>query len=122
MLPYFWYILKVIICSCILFGYYWLFLRNKIFHQYNRFYLLSTMGLSLLLPLLKINFWQQSTEANGAIRVLRAVSVGDEYMNTVVVTAQKSFWNFQNLYLLLYWFVSLVFLFALVRTIYIIRT
>ena len=122
MLPYFWYLLKVIICSGILLGYYWLFLRNKIFHQYNRFYLLMAMGLSLLLPLLKINFWQQHTETNGAILVLRAVSVGDEYMNSVVISAQKSFWNFQNLYPLLYWLVSLVFVFVLLRTLYIIRT
>jgi N-acetylmuramoyl-L-alanine amidase len=79
------------------------------------------MGLSLLLPLLKINFWQQGAENNQAIRVLRAVSVGDEYMNNIVITANSSSWNFQNMYPLVYWLVSLVFFFVLVRTLFIIR-
>ena len=119
MLPYFWYLLKVIICSGILFGYYWVCLRNKIFHQYNRFYLLASIGLSLLLPLLKINFWQ-GPQQNQAVRMLRAVSVGDEYMNDIVVST-KSHWSFEQLYPLVYWLVCLTFLFVLLRTLFIIR-
>jgi hypothetical protein len=122
MLPYFWYLLKVIICSGILFGYYWLFLRNKIFHQYNRFYLLAAMSLSLLLPLLKINFWQPATEQNQAIRVLQAVSEGDEYVSTIVIPARGSNWSFEQLYPLVYWLISIIFLVVMLRTIYLIRT
>lgn len=118
MLPYFWYLLKVMICSGILFGYYWLFLRNKIFHQYNRFYLLAAMCLSLLLPLLKINFWQPAATQNQAIRVLQAVSVGDEYM---VIASQKSNWSFQQVYPLAYWLISLIFFVVMLRTIYLIH-
>jgi len=114
--------LKVMICSGILFGYYWFFLRNTIFHRYNRFYLLAAMSLSLLLPLLKINFWQPATETNQAIRVLQAVSVGDEYMNSIVLTAQKSNWNVEQLYPVVYILVSLIFFFVLLRTLYLIRT
>lgn len=121
MLPFYWYLLKVIICSGILLGYYWFFLRNKLFHRYNRFYLLLAMGLSMLLPLIKINFWQQDSQTNGAIRVLQAVSDGDAYMNTVVLSSQKNNWNLQTLYPLLYWLVSLVFVLALLRTLYLIR-
>lgn len=121
MLPYYWYLLKVIICSGILLGYYWLFLRNKLFHRYNRFYLLLAMGLSMLLPLIKINFWQQDLQTNSAIRVLQAVSDGDAYMNTVVLSSQKNNWDFETLYPILYWLVSLVFVLALLRTLYIIR-
>ncbi|MBK8494711.1 MAG: hypothetical protein IPL50_06560 [Chitinophagaceae bacterium] len=109
------------ICSGILFGYYWFFLRNKIFHRYNRFYLLVAMSLSLLLPLLKINFWQPVTEPNQAIRVLQAVSVGDEYMNSIVLTAQKSNWNVDQLYPVVYILVSLIFFFIMLRTLYLIR-
>lgn len=116
MIPYFWYMLKVIICSGILFGYYWIFLRNKIFHQYNRFYLLAAMVLSLLLPLLKINFWQEGAQTNQAINVLRAVSAGDEYVNNVVIGSGNSYWNLQNLYPLIYWSVSLLFLMIMLRT------
>jgi len=123
MLPYFWYILKVIICSGILFGYYWLFLRNKIFHQYNRFYLLSAIILSLLLPMVKIGFWQQNdTPQASVIKVLQAVSAGDEYMSNVVITANKSGWSFHQLYPLLYWMISVVFFFMLVKTLFAIRS
>ncbi len=122
MLPFFWYLLKVIICSGILFGYYWLFLRNKIFHRYNRFYLLAAMSLSLLLPLLKINFWQHATDSNQAIRLLQAVSVGDEYMNNIVLTAKKSNWSIEQLYPVVYLLVSLIFLFVMLRTLYLIHT
>jgi len=122
MLPFFWYLLKVIICSGILFGYYWLFLRNKIFHQYNRFYLLATMALSLILPLLKINFWHQDAQNNQAIRILSVVSAGDEYMNSILITAHKTNWSFEQLYPLVYWLVSGIFLFVLIRTLYLIRT
>ena len=122
MLPFFWYMLKVIICSGILFTYYWLFLRNKIFHGYNRFYLLASMLLSLLLPLLKINFWQPATEVNQAIRVLQAVSVGDDYMTNMVVTTQRSNWSLDQLYAMVYWLVSIIFLLVMLRTLFLIRT
>lgn len=122
MLPFFWYLLKVMICSGILFGYYWFFLRNKIFHQYNRFYLLAAMSLSLILPLLKINFWQPASQQNQAIRVLRAVSDGDEYMSNIVITAQKTSWSLEQLYPVIYLLVSFIFLFIMLRTLYLIRT
>lgn len=120
MLPVFWYLLKVIICSGILFGYYWFFLRNKIFHQYNRFYLLTTIALSLIFPLLKINFWQHASQHNQAIRVLRAVSDGDEYMTNIVITAQKNNWSPGQLYSLVYLIGSAIFLLLMLRTIYLI--
>ncbi len=120
MLPFSWYMLKVIICSGILFGYYWFFLRNKIFHQYNRFYLLAAMSLSLLLPLLKINFWQPAAAQNQAIRVLQAVSVGDEYMSSMLISTQKSNWSFEQVYPLVYWLISILFFVVMLRTIYLI--
>ncbi len=122
MLPFFWYMLKVMICSGILFAYYWLFLRNKIFHHYNRFYLLASLVLSLLLPLLKINFWQPSDQANHAIRVLQAVSVGDEYMSNMVISTQQSNWSFTSFYTMIYWLVCLIFLLVMLRTLLLIRT
>lgn len=48
------YILQMIACSGILYGYYHLFLRNNRFHQYNRFYLLVIIVASAVLPLVKI--------------------------------------------------------------------
>jgi TonB-dependent SusC/RagA subfamily outer membrane receptor len=122
MLPYFWYILKVIICSGILFGYYWLFLRNKIFHQYNRFYLLAALVLSQLLPLLRIDFWQQVPGQSQVIKVLQVVSEGDDYMNNVIITANNDSWNIQQLYPVIYWIVTMVLFLVLLQTLFIIRS
>jgi N-acetylmuramoyl-L-alanine amidase len=49
------YFLQVVIVSGILYGYYLFALRNKRFHQYNRFYLLSIFIISWLIPLLRIS-------------------------------------------------------------------
>ena len=54
------YLGKVMLCSGILLGYYWLFLRNRRYHHYNRFYLQATLLLSILLPFLRIPVWIKS--------------------------------------------------------------
>lgn len=59
---------KVILTSGVLFLYYRLFLRDKTFHHYNRFYLLGTMLLSLLFPLLQVNYF--TIEVNHEIYLL----------------------------------------------------
>jgi len=51
------YILKSILVSGILLGYYWLALRNTRFHHYNRFYLLATILLALVLPAIDLNWF-----------------------------------------------------------------
>ncbi len=52
-----WYSGKMILCSGVMFLYYQLFLKDKTFHHYNRFYLIALMLVSLLLPLVKIDFF-----------------------------------------------------------------
>lgn len=49
--PYLLFFLKLVVASGFLLGYYWLALRNKKFHQYNRFYLLFALVISIVLPL-----------------------------------------------------------------------
>ena len=51
------YLLKSMLVSGILLGYYWFILRNKRFHFYNRFYLIGTLVLSVVLPLLDLNWF-----------------------------------------------------------------
>ena len=53
--PILLYLLKMFICSGILYGYYRAALYNERFHQWNRFYLLAALGLSMLIPLLEIS-------------------------------------------------------------------
>ena len=71
------YLVKVTVCSALLTGYYFLALRNKVFHQWNRFYLLLSVLFSLVIPLFQFTLFhtpEQSTEA--AIRMLAAVQSG----------------------------------------------
>jgi hypothetical protein len=51
------YLLKCTISSGILTIYYWLALRNKRFHYYNRFYLLAAIPISLIVPLLNFKWY-----------------------------------------------------------------
>ncbi|MEY3208614.1 MAG: hypothetical protein RL064_645 [Bacteroidota bacterium] len=51
------YVLKTILVSGIFFGYYWVALRNKKFHYYNRFFLLLSLTLSLIIPLLNFSWF-----------------------------------------------------------------
>jgi beta-lactamase regulating signal transducer with metallopeptidase domain len=60
----FFYFGKVILISGITFLYYRLFLKDKTFHHYNRFYLLAAVVISLLLPLLKVSYFTLEVNSN----------------------------------------------------------
>ena len=62
------YILKAILVSGILIGYYWIGLRNTRFHYYNRFYLVGTVLLSLALPLLDLQWFTLSTPDSAPVQ------------------------------------------------------
>lgn len=64
----FLYFGKVILTSGVMFLYYRLFLKDRTFHHYNRFYLLGAMLVSLLLPLLKVSYF--TVEVNDGIYLL----------------------------------------------------
>ncbi|SFI66356.1 BlaR1 peptidase M56 [Kaistella treverensis] len=59
---------KVILTSGVLFFYYQLFLKDKTFHHYNRFYLLAAVVISMILPLLKVSYF--TLEVNGDIYLI----------------------------------------------------
>lgn len=59
---------KMILCSAVMFGYYHLVLKDKTFHHYNRFYLLSIVVVSLFLPLVKVSYF--TLEVNNDIYLL----------------------------------------------------
>ncbi len=76
------YLGKLILCSAVLLGYYHLFLKDRTFHDYNRFYLLSAVFISLLLPLLKISYFTLEVQQNiflllNALQQYQAVSPED---------------------------------------------
>lgn len=122
MLLFAFYLLKVIICSGVLFGYYWLLLRNKIFHQYNRFYLLAAVALSLLTPLVQINIWHYTDAPAPTIKLLQVVSSSNEYLDEIVLTAHKNNFTAEQLAALLYCLTSIVFLSLFIQVFIKIRT
>jgi hypothetical protein len=66
----FMYLLKSMILSGIFFGYYSLFLKNTIYHAYNRFYLLAAMALSLVIPFFNLSMFTIAEEELPAAQVL----------------------------------------------------
>ena len=102
MFPYAYYLLKVIICSGILFGYYWLLLRNKIYHRYNRFYLLAVVMLSLVMPLIQINIWHTTDAPAQSIKLLQVVTGSNEYLDEIVLTARQNNFTSEQVVMLLY--------------------
>jgi TonB family protein len=86
------YIMKTVLISALLFGYYYLFLRNRSFHEYNRFFLLLVPALSFLLPLLRFElpaFWSH-TFAGSPVRLLGVGRGSFEEAITVYASAGTS--------------------------------
>lgn len=86
------YLLKVMICSGVLTGYYWLALRNKLFHSWNRFYLLAAVVISLLLPFVKISFITEPQPENlPAYTVLQSVTTNEVWFPAQTIVATETF-------------------------------
>ncbi|MCH5719983.1 M56 family metallopeptidase [Niabella hibiscisoli] len=104
------YLIQMTACSAVLYAYYYCFLRNEKFHQYNRFYLLFAMALSLLLPLLKIPVIVNDTNSNP---IYKFVSTGE----MVVVTAASKEFDYTALLYIFYGCVVLWMFFRLLKAI-----
>src|SRR5689334_5360216 len=74
-----YYLIQVIACSGILYGYYHLLLRNKKFHVYNRFYLLIATSISVLIPFLNIPVYFTTSETNSSfvLKTIASLSTSD---------------------------------------------
>lgn len=90
MIALLYYLIKVVICSGILFLYYHLALRNKIFHQWNRFYLLAVVILSLTIPLAQFTFIHGAEKTPGAMQLLQVVQSADNYMEEIYIQGHRS--------------------------------
>lgn len=69
-----YYFLQVVFCSAVMMGYYWLVLRDKKFHQYNRFYLISVLLMSWIIPLIKIQWTKPVTSDAQMINFLSIIA------------------------------------------------
>jgi N-acetylmuramoyl-L-alanine amidase len=102
-----YYFLQVIIASGILYGYYHLALRNKKFHQYNRFYLLAAVVISISVPFLDIPvyFSQQDVQSSFVVQTLTIISSpAKEEPVTALIAKQNAGSSFDLVYYLFYAF------------------
>jgi N-acetylmuramoyl-L-alanine amidase len=115
------YIGQIILLSGLLYGYYHLFLRNKAFHRYNRFYLLIAAVMSLLMPFISIPVsWPgQQTTMPVVVKMLEKVYADTPDNDMVISNTTQSFTamsvNWSAVIIILY---CLVALFLLSRMIY----
>jgi len=84
------YVLKSIALSGICFGYYTVFLKNTLLHQYNRFYLLATLVISLVGPFVQLDFFHVNEDQVSGIGQTMI------YLNEIQRTpeVQQTDWNF----------------------------
>ena len=109
-----YYFLQVIICSGILLLYYWLFLRNKQFHQYNRFYLLSVGLLSWFIPLIKIPVnYSSINQPTPVIQLVNLVASNNSEIESVVLQ-EASLFTWERLLTSIYIVVSAILLLSLI--------
>jgi len=117
MKPVLSYLLQVIAISAIFYSYYHLFLRNKKFHGYNRFYLLLSLATSIITPFLNIPVYFESKAAtpSSILHTLTTITPGtfeDEISILKETSQNSSYFNWSNAALVLY---GVVFLLLIIR-------
>jgi beta-lactamase regulating signal transducer with metallopeptidase domain len=114
-------ITKMIACSGILYCYYWLFLRNKKFHHYNRFYLLGVTVLSIIIPFIKIPVILEHDNATSQI-VYKSIDIlsvdlwENELVENLAITTTSTWPTLQNCLFVLYGAGVLFLMYALMRS------
>ncbi|MBW0176512.1 M56/M15 family metallopeptidase [Sediminibacterium sp.] len=112
-----YYFLQVILCSAIMMGYYWIALRNKKFHQYNRFYLLAVALFSWTVPLIKIQWVTAYANQQQVIRFLSVVADNNSEIEAVI--GSKGFhWSMERIMSVVYVLVATCLLAALISAFY----
>lgn len=86
------YLLKLVTCTALFYGYYFFFLRNKRMHQYNRFYLLLSLALSIVLPVIKIPLFTTGSNSHTLSTTLSNIAFGG-WENEIIITAKKGYIN-----------------------------
>ena len=124
MIAFAYYLLKMFVCSGLLFAYYHLALKNKLFHQWNRFYLIASVLISLAVPCLEFNIWLHPSESVSDIKLLHVVYSADAYV--AEVTSGRDSLSVDQWIMIGYGFVSafvfVTFILALIKIYSIIRS
>jgi len=101
--PILLYLLKMLLCSGILYGYYRVALYNERFHQWNRFYLLGAMLLSVVVPLVEIPLVAEE-QPQGLIYVIETLPATIVAKAGPIVTTEQIIWGQFCWLALFYWF------------------
>lgn len=113
------YLLQVVIVSGILYAYYHVALRNKKFHQYNRFYILMAAVASILIPFLNIPVYFTGQDTSSAwLYTLQNLSGRQPVIIFVEDGEAGKTFNWQSVWYVLY---TLIGLFGLARVLLSIR-
>jgi N-acetylmuramoyl-L-alanine amidase len=115
------YLLKTIACSGILFAYYQTALCNRSFHRWNRYFLLATVVISIVLPLISVNINIQSAfTITEEVTLLQVGEPGNMSGHDEIATA-TTFFNWNNLAILIYLVITGFLIAALAAEIYRLR-
>jgi len=114
--PFFVYLFKVTISSAALLGYYWLFLRNRVFHQYNRFYLLTAVFVSLILPFFQIEILLREAPSSTVTQLYQVV-YQDGMLHDEIYSASVGLPDAARVALFVYAFVSILILLMFIRSV-----
>ncbi|MDE3250637.1 MAG: N-acetylmuramoyl-L-alanine amidase, partial [Bacteroidota bacterium] len=100
------YILKFVLCSGLLYAYYYFALRNRRFHRYNRFYLLAIVPFAAIIPALHIPLPAWSYGSQHPIQQTIQIINAGKWEEPVSIYAHNNGWNqlinIQNGLLLVY--------------------
>lgn len=103
------YLLQVVVVSGILYAYYHVALRNKKFHQYNRFYILAAALASILIPFLNIPVYFTNGDTSSAwLYSLQNLSGRQAVIITLEEGAAENTFNLQSLWYALYAVIGLL--------------
>ncbi|MBL7696547.1 MAG: N-acetylmuramoyl-L-alanine amidase [Chitinophagaceae bacterium] len=109
------YLLQTITCSGILYCFYRVAYYNKRHHQWNRFFLLGTVVVSIVLPLIKIHVPVSYNETTNRIIPLLNIIPGNKTEIEGITAAPENNFNYEVLLTIIYVIVSLGLFFLLLR-------
>lgn len=96
------YLFKMILCSSIFIGFYYLILERQKAHRFKRFYLLSSILFSMLVPFVSITY--------GVVKDVSSqlVIVGEEGETLAPVVVKESLFSFENIIYGMYFLVTAI--------------
>lgn len=112
------YMLKVALCSALLYGYYLAVLKDRQFHHYNRFYLLAVFLISWIIPLIEIELTPlQGSTTPVTYQLAEVIADNNSSFEGMVIEAQ-SYFNWHWILALALGMISFVVLTGVVRSLF----